>query len=67
MFYPIRRYTLNGGIMPARNGVCFVANLKKQTDTKNSRIIEKSFSDISRTNECVYLREEEEREGRETQ
>lgn len=40
MFYPIRRHTLNGGIMPARNGVCFVTNLK-QTDTKNSRIIEK--------------------------
>jgi len=50
-----------------QNGACFVTNLKKQTDAKNSRIIEKSFSDISRTNlwMCVFVREEDEREGRE--
>lgn len=51
MFYPIRRHTLNGGIMPARNGVCFGINLNKQTDTKNSRIIEKSKKEERRKKE----------------
>jgi len=56
MFYPIRRYTLNGGIMPAKMVHALLQTLKSKQMQRIQGSLKKAFQ-ISQGQiyECVYL------------